>query len=73
MGTGLFADEAPDDFGTFARAFFALLRAASGDHWPLSLTLVHEAGSMNWPACLYMGAFVMAVCWFVLEVGRSTH
>jgi hypothetical protein len=73
LGAGLFAAEAPDDFGTFARAFLALLRITSGDQWPLSLALVHEAGGMNWQACLYISAFVVAVCWFALEVGGGAR
>jgi hypothetical protein len=73
LGAALFAGEAPDDFATFARAFVALLRAASGDRWPKSLALAHESGGMNWPACLYMGVFVVATIWFALEVGGGAH
>lgn len=68
LGARLFAGEAPEDFGTAARALVAVLRAASGDQWPPSLALAGEEGGLHWPACLYMGALVVVGGWVALGV-----
>ena len=68
LGVSLFANEAPNDFGVFMRAFITMFKVASGDPWPESLVLVLEGGETNWTASAYMCSFIIIACWISLEV-----
>jgi hypothetical protein len=68
LGVSFFSTEAPDDFATFDRAFFALVRLSAGDTWIESLQRLNADGSLNYGPNFYVFCYIVIVVWVLLQV-----
>ena len=68
MGVTFFSDVAPDDFATFDRAFFALVRLSGGETWLDSLQRWKEDGTLNYGPNLFVFSYIVIVVWVLLQV-----
>ena len=64
----LFADEAPDDFREFNRAFIAMFRITAGETWVASLPRDDADGSVNWQAAIFITSYIIVENWMLFQV-----
>ena len=67
-GVSLFADEAPDDFREFNRAFIAMFRITAGETWVESLPKNDPDGSINYQAATYIVSYIIIENWLLFQV-----
>ena len=64
----LFANEAPDDFMDFNRAFIAMFRITAGETWVDSLPEKDQDGSINYQASIFIISYIIIENWLLFQV-----
>ncbi len=67
-GVSLFADEAPDDFKEFNRAFIAMFRITAGETWVDSLPEQDQDGTINYQAATFIVSYIIIENWLLFQV-----
>jgi hypothetical protein len=68
VGVSLFADEAPDDFKEFNRAFIAMFRITAGETWVDSLPEQDQDGTINYQAATFIVSYIIIENWLLFQV-----
>uniref|UniRef100_A0A7S0MCA4 Ion transport domain-containing protein n=1 Tax=Cryptomonas curvata TaxID=233186 RepID=A0A7S0MCA4_9CRYP len=67
-GVSLFADEAPDDFKEFNRAFIAMFRITAAETWVDSLPEQDQDGTINYQAATFIVSYIIIENWLLFQV-----
>ena len=70
FGVTFFSEMAPNEYGTFARAFVSMFRITIGsvDWWYEIFPIVESDGSIHMRASLFLTSYVIVVNWFFFQI-----
>ncbi len=69
LGTTIFGDEAPSDFGRFDQAVLSLFRVTAGMGWlDQDLPMKSSDGNINWTVAVYLVSYIIVANWTLLQV-----
>ena len=69
LGTTIFSDEAPNDFGRFDQAVLSLFRVTAGMGWAdQNLPMRSPDGGINWKVAVYLVSYIIVANWTLLQV-----
>ncbi len=69
MGTTIFGDEAPNEFGRFDLAVLSLFRVTAGMGWvDQDLPMKFPDGGINWKVAAYLVSYIIIANWTLLQV-----
>jgi hypothetical protein len=69
LGTTIFGNDAPNDFGRFDQAVVTLFRVTAGMGWIDQILPIKNAnGSINWKVGTYVCSYIVMANWTLLQV-----
>jgi len=69
LGTTIFGDDAPNDFGRFDQAVLSLFRVTAGMGWAdQNLPMKTSDGGINWKVAVYLVSYIIVANWTLLQV-----